>query len=334
MGHDVEVIDYRPQSIEKYRMFFRRKDWCRAKGSINKLKYITSCISLIRSKRVVNQKFDSFTQKYLKFSKVVKAGEDVPQYYDVILFGSDQIWNPGICEGLDDIYFGQFPKGRMRFITYAVSIGRENLIMGERLLSFQQNIKIFDKISVRESQVQEFLYNKCNTESEVVCDPSLLLPKTHYSAMASQPIEKNYVLVFNLVSGEEVLGFSKHVAKQIGAKIIEIRAVSNPLRYRSWVRANISPTDFIGYIINARCVVTDSFHATLFSIMMHKDFYTLLRDNNNNRTETLLTYTGLLNRMVDKKERLLHTPVPYNGVDEKIEELRKKSFSFLNRNLG
>jgi hypothetical protein len=96
----------------------------------------------------------------------------IPDYYDYIFFGSDQIWNPRICEGFDPLFWGQFPKGKSKFVSYAASLGTPQNIAIDKWDTINENIKNFDNVSVREGKLLEYL--KCNTEGKVVLDPTLL----------------------------------------------------------------------------------------------------------------------------------------------------------------
>lgn len=329
MGHDVEVIDYRPDSIEKYRMLFRKKDFKRVKG-FEKIRYLLSCITLILSKKKTSHKFDNFIKNHLTTSHQVKGTDQIPKYYDAIFFGSDQIWSPEHCEGLDKVYYGQFHKGKTKFYTYAASIGRKEMITGQIAERFEQYIQTFDRISVRESQVQIFLNNEFNIGAEVVCDPTILLPPKDYLSLVKKTMDEKYVLLFNFVGGQDAISFAKHISKQLGVMTIEVKAVTNPFHKNSETRNNLSPEEFLGFIQNARCVVTDSFHATVFSAILHKDFYTLTRHNNNDRTQSFLNTIGLSDRMMDKRTKISFEPINYNGIDEKLDNYRKQSMAFLN----
>ena len=138
MGHDVEIIDYRPAAIEKYRMFFRWKDFVQSVGVLGKLRYLGSCCSLIGSRKKTVRKFDGFIAENLKVSHLVTSTKDVPDDYDVIFFGSDQIWNPSLNEGIDNVYLGHFPKHHAKLFSYAVSIGRLDLIEGKVAEDYSQ----------------------------------------------------------------------------------------------------------------------------------------------------------------------------------------------------
>lgn len=332
MGHEVEVIDYRPEAIEKYRMYFRWKDFVSSKGVVGKLRYLFSCLTLIESRKKTVRKFDTFLKDHIHLSSVVSSINDAPTYYDVVFFGSDQIWNPANNEGVDKVYLGQMHKGHAKFYTYAVSMGRLDLFEGKVADDYKKYIPSFDGLSVRENSMQAFLKEKLNRDSDVVCDPSLLITKEECEAMAVKPRDEGYVLLFNLDGNPNALGFANRIARQLGKKVIRIGAVQNPChRYHCEVRAELSPSEFLGYIEYADCIVTNSFHATSFSLIMQKNFYTLLRKNNNDRAKTILGVAGLEKRLVDAKDDVKFEEISYQGVAERLEEYKEKSLEWIER---
>lgn len=332
LGHDVEVVDYRPEAIEKYRMYFRAKDFSLCKGVIAKLRYLVSCLTLINSRRKTVRKFDEFLDNNIKLSPVVSSVSDAPRNYDVVFFGSDQIWNPAINEGIDKIYLGQMPKGHAKFYTYAVSMGRLDLFQGNVEEEYRKYISSFDGLSVRETTMQTFLKEKLGRDSDVVCDPSLLITKEECDAMAVKPKDEGYVLLFILDGNPDALGFADRIAQQLGKKVIRIGAVQNPLhRYHSEVRAELSPAEFLGYIQYADCIVTNSFHATSFSLIMQKNFYTILRKNNNDRAKTILGVAGLEDRLADAKENIEFKEINYQGVRKRLDRYKESSMKWIQK---
>lgn len=127
MGHTVEVIDYRPAYIEKYRKPFYWNDF-KKQGLLRKLKTLLSIPLVYWKKRTSAKVFDTFINQNLKTSKVVKKVQDIP-YFDIIFFGSDQIWSPRICEGIDPMYYGQLPKGKTKIVSYAASLGTPQVLL-------------------------------------------------------------------------------------------------------------------------------------------------------------------------------------------------------------
>lgn len=335
MGHEVEVIDYRPEAIERYRMLFRWKDFWGACGIAGKLRYMASSLALLFSKRKTARKFDGFLKERIVCSRIVREPKDMPCGYDIIIFGSDQIWNPDICEGLDKIYYGQFRKGSTKFIGYAASLGRQDLITGERSDVFEMYLKVFDRIAVREQSLRDFLKDRYNIDSTMVCDPSLLLTKEQCEQIAVKPNDEDYVLVFNLDGNPSAVPFAKRMAEQVSAKVIMMKAEANHLhRYPCEVRSELSPAEFLGYIKHARCIVTDSFHATSFSIIMEKDFYTLKKKTNNDRSKTILSVAGLEERMVDARDSVEYSSIAlYAEKGSKLARYRQKSLMFIEENI-
>lgn len=332
MGHTVEVIDYRPESVEKYRMFYSQKAFINSNGLFNKLRYVMSCMLLVLSKKKTGKKFDVFLADYMKFSNKIYNTNDISPHYDVIFFGSDQIWNPELLDGLDPVYYGQFEKGKAKFVTYAASIGRVDLITEKIAKKFEENIRCYNVISVRESTLKDYLHNKFTIEAEVVCDPSLLLERKYYDDIAIKPDEDNYVLLFEQFGNINSYSFARRIAEQTGSKVITISAETNPLRRHPFKHfSEVSPSEFLGFIKYAQCVITSSFHVTSFSIIMQKDFYTTKRVNYNDRVKTILEVVGLEDRLVDAKEEIEFLPINYHGVQQRIDIYRKQSQDFIRK---
>lgn len=330
MGHDVEVIDYRPKAIEKYRMYFRWKDFMHSKGVQKKIRYLLSCITLICSRKKTVRKFDAFLHDNILLSSIVTSVNDVPTYYDVIFFGSDQIWNPEINEGVDEVYLGQMHKGHAKFFTYAVSIGRLDLIRNDIANVYKRYLHSFDGLSVREYATQSFLKEEFSMDSKVVCDPSLLMTKEEYEKMAVRPKDEGYVLLFNMDGNPNALDFANNVSRQIGVKVVRIAAVNNPFHhYHCEMRAELSPIEFLGYIKHAECIVTNSFHVTSFSLIMQKNFYVLLKENNNERVKTILSVVGLEDRLVDARDNVTIRKISYNEVKNRLDNYADKSLRYI-----
>ena len=295
-----------------------------------KIRYLLSCIALIFSRRKTVRKFDSFLYDNILLSSIVSSVNDVPKYYDVIFFGSDQIWNPENNEGVDEVYLGQMQKGQAKFFTYAVSIGRLDLIRDDIAKIYKKYLHSFDGLSVREIATQSFLRERFSIDSTVVCDPSLLMTKEECDKMAVKPKDEGYVLLFNLDGNPNALNFANNISGQLGTKVIRIGAVQNPFHhYHCKIRAELSPAEFLGYIKYAECIVTNSFHATSFSLIMQKNFYVLLRKNNNDRVNTILRVAGLEDRLVDARDNVTLKKISYNEVKNRLDNYADRSLCYI-----
>lgn len=108
--------------------------------------------------------------------------------------------------------------------------------------------------------------------------------------------------------------------------------MQNPFhRYHSEVRAELSPAEFLRYIQYADCIVTNFFHATSFSLIMQKNFYTILRKNNNDRAKTILGVAGFENRLADAKAHVKFKEINYQGIRERLEGYKESSMEWIQK---
>lgn len=337
MGHDVEVIDYRPQYIEKYRKLFYWKDFKKL-SLISKIVYIIklpiNCINKYKASNI----FDEFLMKHFRFSLVVKSKNDIPSYYDAILFGSDQIWNPRICEGFDPIFFGQINIKGTLLITYAASLDGQKDFTEDQWDYIIEHLTNFDAISVREKAFQEDLLLRQKRDVEFVLDPTLLVPPSVInkisSTYASKLFKQKYILLYVINKRDEEL--SKEVAFSLalkkGLKIVNPKVFPGINRNHSNIKVvkACSPEDWCSLINNSECVVTNSFHATAISIQLRKEVLVVRKDNSA-RLEDLLKSTGLYNRYLSKIEDLERiNTIDFVDVHSRISDMRLKAKVFLN----
>lgn len=335
MGHKVEVIDYRPQYLLKPYAILNKERFI----STNPFKILKRIIReflllVVRLKRY--KVFEDFIQNKLILScRVTK--NNIPSYYDVYIMGSDQIWNPYITDGFDPVYFGlfNFQKGNKKYISYAASM--ETKILDDHAKNtYKRILNNFDSVSVRETQLASLLQPLTDLKINVVTDPTLLADITIWKKLARKPdLNKKYVLVYQVRTSNETLRIANGIAKQINAVVVEVTA---------WHKTNFkknnlqceSPESFIGLIKYASCIITTSFHGTAFSIIFNKPFYCIkLDDGSDTRSISLLNSVALIDRMIDKKEKVpVFSKINYDIVNDKISKLRNESLDFLRSSLN
>lgn len=315
-GIDVEVIDYRQKYIESIYNTINSvailSNLAHPKGL---LKYLLGCSK--RKKR--NHKFKLFTAKYLKESKKVDTNQILG--YDIIIHGSDQIWNPKLTGGVyDDIYMGNYVvSSGCRKIGYALSFENKSIDVDE--LDFvHRSLGNFTALAVREDELKKILSPLTNTPIYTVVDPTLLLSGADYEKLIKTPvISKPYVLVYAVGPSEVALKVADVVAKKRKLDIIDISHV------------NISPNEFLGYIKNASFVVAVSFHGTVFSILFHKSFYTVLSGQPSDvRYHELLLKTGLHERLIKGIPQEI-SDVDFLTFDERREDYVSYSKAYLDK---
>lgn len=331
MGHDVEVIDYRPAYIEKYRKPLYWNDF-KKQRLLSKIKTLLLLPWTFRNKRKSAKIFDAFLNKHIKTSSIVKDVNDISSY-DVIFFGSDQIWSPSICKGFDPIYYGQLPKGKTKFVSYAASLGTPQNLTKEQWGKIFPLLRSFDSISVRESKLAEYLQNGGNY-AQTVLDPTLLASKDIFEEIIEKPKETRYVLLYMLDHDNNAIKFANNIAKQKNLKLIRIRAQSSPsmkkYNYNEIIPSSVG--EFLGYFKYADYIVNISFHGTAFSVIFNKDFYTL-KSRNFERAYGLLDSLDILPRFLSSDEKAFSSHISYSEVNNKLAMMRESSINFINNSL-
>lgn len=330
LGHEVEVIDYRPEYLLiPYRVFSKSRFLRR-----NPFKMLKACIreSLLLPKRIKRYRaFQSFINNNLNLSQPVVANK-IPSKYDVYIMGSDQIWNPKITKGFDPVYFGYFDfgKGNKTYISYAASMTARQLDSdSERYL--KRALMNFNAISVREIQLKTLLQPLTEKEVVPVLDPTLLADKNIWDKMAQIPnCDKKYVLVYQIRRDANVIRIAQDIAKSMGAEVVEITAFPT-LIFSNKNEQCLSPVEFLGWIKNAQFVVTSSFHGTVFSILFSRPFFCVKLDNvSDTRSISLLKNLKLEDRFIEKDEgNLKLSPIDYTEPNRLLLYLQTKSRTFL-----
>lgn len=334
LGHKVEIIDYRPQYLlDPYNIFNKKR--IISKNPIEFLKNIVKefLILYIRIKRY--NRFNRFIINRLNLSHPI-YDKEIPSNYDVYIMGSDQIWNPQITNGFDDIYFGQFlfTKKNQKYIAYAASMEVKSLSSHDAEY-YKNNLKNFNAISVREKTLAELLQPLSTTAIQSVIDPTLLINSNIWGNIIKEPKIKNkkYVLVYQVRYNSKVVKIAQKIAKQINGIVIELSS-SISLKKIMQSKQSVSPEEFLGYIKNASFVITTSFHGTAFSIIFKRPFYCIqLNDGNDTRSSSLLNSLGLSNRMLTIDEEPKPNLIEYESVYGLLNDLRKQSLYFLRKSI-
>ena len=149
--------------------------------------------------------------------------------------------------------------------------------------------------------------------------------------LKGENIKTKYILTVAkswIEEGVRTLEDVEEKIKQLKEKyeIFDVRSVQ-----KNGKELPIGPSEFLYLIRNAEEVLTDSFHATVFSIIFHKKFVTFNRPglNMNSRIESLAELTGAKNRLTEYGDLNCETEINYVNVDRILEEERRKSFDFL-----
>lgn len=264
--------------------------------------------------------------------------------FDAFIAGSDQIWNP-IWH--DSSYLLSFVENDAIKLSYAASMGVSSLDKEQEKI-FTKYLVDFKDISVREQAASEALSPLLDQEVQVSVDPTLLLSAQEWDALATeQKIKDPYVFLYFLGDDINARKSAEKFAKAKGLKIVMIpdllgtyRKIDRKIKGERITDA--APGDFISLIKHADYVITDSFHACVFSLLYHKEFFAFQRTGSMEMGSRIRNLTALFScteRFCAKRdemetEYLLSLPaLDYEKQFDLFLQEKQKSMEYLDSNL-
>lgn len=285
------------------------------------------------------RRFEEFAARHLRISghrfeslEELKAAE-LP--YDVILAGSDQIWNPKIFPGghFDPVFFGTFSQRRK--IAYAPSFGVPHIPEGmeDELRGY---LSQFSHISVRERQGRRIVEALTGKAVPVVLDPTLLLTAEQWGAMAADPgLSGGYILCYCISRPGALAPYIHQLAKETGLPVVQLCGIRQKVHPKALCVLDAGPSEFLGLFRNASYVCTNSFHGTVFSIQFQKPFFTNLApgelaEPESSRTFSLLSTLGLTERIIGKGDTAgLEDAIDWAAAKARLDGARQASLNYL-----
>lgn len=342
MGHDAHVIDYRPyHQTSVYHPFFYRpgfRSLVNTSGWLLWYHFIKGGFRKIKR----NKKFKAFAAGYLSLDQITMS--DVAGKYDVIVCGSDQIWNPDITgQRLDRAFFGVLPNTskNIKVISYAASVGNIGNLKGyeSELLTYLRGLSA---ISVREKNLAEYISAlDSNLLSVTVVDPTILAGKGVFDAISSEKplIEKPYLLYFSLLDNPMLRQNARTIAVEKNLEFIELTTYYERVPGQQ-IYKPASPAEFCSLFKHAHYVVCSSFHGMVFSILFNRQFIVYADAKRGlDRFVSLLNELGLMDRLISShadfitRWHSLKTAIDYSTVDTKLADLRQQSLDWLQKAL-
>ena len=248
--------------------------------------------------------FNSFSKKYLHYTGPIDGmvSEKIVSQYDYFIAGSDQVWNPAFSISSDHwkYYLLAFaPVGKR--ISYAASIGVSEMDEAYKT-DFITELLNYTAISVREESGQRIIKELTGRDAEVLIDPTLMLDRSDWLKIAKTPkkvdTDKPYILTYFLGGYSDRINQTlQNLAEEYSCEVYNLMDMTQPEVYVS------GPSEFIYLISKAKLVLTDSFHACVFSFLFGKPFVVYAREGEYNnmmsRMDTLLKKFGLERKYVD-----------------------------------
>lgn len=278
------------------------------------------------------------TKTYTSHDELVK--KFYKENFDAVIVGSDQVWRWKLI-GLN-YFFDFITDNKTKRYSYAASFGlNEWHGTEEDRNAISELLKKFNRISVREESGVKICKETFGVDAELVLDPTLLhtgcfyeqtLLKSHNRQQSGKVV--SYILGKN--NKKQVKEIAEW-AKSINLKHNELfwTGIEHPslIGKSEFHATHVTPTEWLNEIRNAEYIITNSFHATVFSILFQKQFVVLTHiGGGNNRIETLFNSLGIKNRCVADTSRIneiIEEKIDYRTIEDNHEKLRELSIKFL-----
>lgn len=331
LGYSCEIINY-VRTDESYKnhektLLKRKKEWNQT--PIKRFIYL----ALRQPESYFSgKKFEREQKFYLNLSRLYESQKDLIEYTptaDIYMTGSDQVWGPTEDGSYDSSYCLSFVPDSSKKIAYAASFGHTD--MTAQLSGYYKKwLNRYEKIAVREDSAVELLHNM-GLKARQVIDPTLLLSREEWSAYIGKKKKKKYVLVYQLHNDKRLGKYAEKVARVKALPLIRISASLHQINRPGRFICCPSVEDFLSYIKNAECMITDSFHGTAFAINLNTPFVEVLPNNNTGtRNMSILRLTGLSDRILrDEDVNLAMTSIDFSKVNKILEEKRRESIEIL-----
>ena len=256
---------------------------------------------------------------------------DVP-VADIYCTGSDQTWNIE-CQGEVPLpFFLDFaPKGKKR-ISFSASFGIDD-IMEKYKVQVSDLLSKYDSISVREKSGVDIIKG-LGLKSTQTLDPTLAIGFDFWNSLASGRLyDGDYVLVYQLNSNRKLTEYVREYARRNNLFIVYIRSRKDTIWGNGVTLTEPRPEDLLSLFKYAKCVITDSFHATAFSILFHRNFICVYPDKYSSRIESILNLTGLQRCQLKDFGTFpsIEEKINYEEVDSILARERKVTFDFLTK---
>ncbi|MDY3929415.1 MAG: polysaccharide pyruvyl transferase family protein [Clostridia bacterium] len=326
--------------------FFRTKNIkCKISDfyhNINILKNLSVYRSLkLRAKAIITFNLNSIPHSKVYTEKnIVNSVND----YDAFITGSDQVWHPSAyCPA----YLLDFVPSFKTKISYAASVAA-NVLPDEVKKKFKESFETFNAISVREESSVNLLKDITSCDVAVTLDPTLLLTKDEWIDISEKhSMKEKYVFCFFLGNDIKSRKLAFEFSKKHNLKIVTLPHLLGSVRncdinFGDYLLYDVSPGMFLSLIKDAEYVFTDSFHASVFSLIFEKEFFVFYRNGFKSMETRIYSLVDIFeveeHFCNDERKATMEyieslSPIEYNKSFEKYEYMKSFSIQYLHNSL-
>ena len=266
-GYHSETIDFRTEQMQ-YRIIPKP----------NSIKSLVRCIASIKNYKKTKAKYvkyDRFVEESITLTKHYSSINELrsnPPDADIIITGSDQVFNPTRRQDERQAYYLDFPCRKRA--SFSASFG-SSVIAEDRLDEIRNYLDKFDFLSVREQYAVDTVKNLCKgIEVFHTIDPVFLLDAEDWVTIEEQyiGIPDRYILYFSLRESKSVIKIAKELKNKTGLPVVAIIGKPYAPKFIDYVLRDAGPQNYLWLVRNCEYFIEDSFHATAFSLIFHKKF--------------------------------------------------------------
>lgn len=335
LGHDPRIIaskqQPRPGLYAKFRMRLSRLS-----------RFAKQILVPDRFSNNTGRHTSMFVNKWIKCDNYTSIDAIPPDRYDAIIVGSDQIWRQIYVEKSNflrtiETSFLDFAKDwRIKRVSYAASFGTDVWeINQEKTQKCAELIQLFDAVSVREISGIDLCSKYLRRDAVQLLDPTLLLSKDDYLKLITKRYSRNRgIMTYILDESNEKDALVKNLMKTMSKPVFQSNISYDKID--SHARGCVQPPleKWLQAFQDADIVVTDSFHACVFSIIFNKPFIAVPNvERGASRFYSLLKLVGQDFRIVDASNPLELTDEMLQKPNCDLSQYQKQSLDFLTRNL-
>lgn len=292
-------------------------------------------------RRTIMQNLQPFIDKHIDYINVVDFAKLENDGYEALIAGSDQIWRPPYVHPIEKgfFFFAENWKNIIR-LSYAASFGtNEWEYTPEQEANCKRLIQMFDGVSVREESGIYLCQKYFSVKAVHVLDPTMLISKDDYMKLVCEsnvPNSSGNLLNYILDETPDKLKLQNKLILEKGLTPFRVNGKPEggyPMNERiqppieSWLKG----------FYDAKFVLTDSFHACVFSIIFNKPFIAYAnKQRGYARFQSLLKMFGLENRLIYKIEDYdrITDDIDWSRVNKVMRQKQIDAIQFLNDSLS
>lgn len=310
MGHQVYFIQNVPQST-----------------------LLKQCLCKVNPKReiflrVLKAKYFIYDMKYLNVLPKDKV-EDMQ--LDLLIYGSDEIWNLDNPYFQEDLFWG-IGVNNVKKLAYAVSIGAMSEETEEKEVRYFSALSEFNEIFVRDTATSDFIERRVGNTPKYVCDPTILYPVEKINKISKKIPKEKYLLVYTY-------GVDKWLEEKIVtfARNNNLQIIS-PCFWHVWADKVIqcSALELGSLMKDASYVVTTTFHGAIFALLNHTQCCIY---PGRKKVSDVVTRLGEKHRLIEKSCtyeefcNILYQPFDKCKFEKRVKEFRESSLKLLKESL-